>query len=98
MKLSFYCLLATLILSPLNGSDTPPGLCVVSTDGACIVEADETSHEKTDAAGADSFGVEQELVDAALKQHYEKSKIYMAEAVYRNESLISVREKVRVAR
>ena len=77
MKVSLYWLLATLVLSPVNGSEQEQparGSCVVDNDGACVVETDdENSHQLMDAAVADLFGVEQELLDAASMQHFEKS-------------------------
>ena len=100
MKVSLYWLLATLVLSPVNGSEQEQparGSCVVDNDGACVVETDdENSHQLMDAAVADLFGVEQELLDAASMQHFEKSKKYMTETVFQDESFKSVREKVRV--
>jgi hypothetical protein len=100
MTVSLYWLLATLVPSPLNGSEhkqPAPGSCVVDNDGACVVETDdENSHQLMNAVVADLFGVEQELLDAASMQHFEKSKIYMTETVFQDELFKSDREKVRV--
>ena len=99
-------LLLMLLSAMANGSDlqksSDDGSCVVGMDGACVVEDENNDNHivremmMIDTTAVDSLGVEQELLDAASKQLYEKSKIYMTETVYGDESFAPVREKVRV--